>query len=487
MKKTKDKNVAAAKQQALKKRSVVELAEPLKQLISPINKFIQAETSSGVVLLITAAVALLWANLNPESYLWFWGIHASLGIGHYQLDHTFGEWINDGLMTIFFLQVGLEIKREMQVGDLSSFRHAILPVTAAAGGMMIPGLFFTLCAHGTQYANGWGIPVATDIAFALGVITLLGKRVPSSLKIFLAALAIADDLGAVLVIALFYSSHLNLAAIGFAAAIFAVLMACNKSGARSLVIYAVGGFFLWLCVLNSGVHASLAGVLLAITIPTWTSIDRESMCQALEDTRKAIKDAPEESEDGTIADKSLIDSLEQMHEDTTRALPPLIIMERSITTFVQMVIMPLFALANSGVIITKLEPGFLQDTVTHGIALGLILGKPIGITLGTFLTIKLGLADFPRKANWTQLIGVGMLGGIGFTMSLFVSGLALGSGPHLNTAKLAILCSSSIAGMLGFIWLWLHPQNTDGEDGGKTGESAKAESAAAEKTAAPDV
>ncbi|MGM9991320.1 MAG: Na+/H+ antiporter NhaA [Candidatus Bruticola sp.] len=437
----------------------VRLAAPLEAVLSPINRFINAETSGGIVLLLATIAALIWANTMPESYTGFWSTRASVGIGVFSLEHTLLEWVNDGLMAIFFLQVGLEIKREMQVGDLSSFGQAILPVIAAAGGMIVPAILFSLCAMGTPYTNGWGIPVATDIAFAIGIISLLGKRVPTSLKVFLVALAIADDLGAVLVIAFFYSSHLNVTALMSALAVFAVLILINKLGIRSLIAYSLGGLVLWLCVLHSGIHASLAGVMLAITIPTWTAIDKNRLSKTLSVVKDAL-DRRSNNEDGAIGDAKVLNAIENLHESATRALPPLVIMEHSITTFVAMIIMPLFALANSGVIVTRLEPGFLSDTVTHGIALGLILGKPIGITLGTFLTIKCGLAKLPRGANWLQLLGAGMLGGIGFTMSIFVSNLALGNGPHLDTAKMAILCSSTTAGLLGFIWLYLHPQQT---------------------------
>lgn len=442
----------------------MKLAAPLEAVLSPINSFMNMETSGGIVLLLATIVALIWANSMPESYLGFWGTHARIGIGSFSLEHTLLEWVNDGLMAIFFLQVGLEIKREMQVGDLSSFGQAILPVIAAAGGMLVPAILFSLCAMGTPYTHGWGIPVATDIAFALGVITMLGKRVPNSLKVFLVALAIADDLGAVLVIALFYSSNINVAALVAALAVFAILLLLNKLGTRSLIVYSLGGIVLWLCVLHSGIHASLAGVMLAITIPTWTALDKDRLAKAIATVRDALDKRPD-NEEGAIGDTKVISAVEFLHENASKALPPLVVMEHSIGTFVSMIIMPLFALANSGVIITKLDPGFLSDTITHGIALGLIVGKPVGITLGTYLTIKCGLAKLPRGANWIQLFGAGMLGGIGFTMALFVSNLALGAGSHLDTAKLAILCSSTTAGILGFVWLYLHPQKTDGQNG----------------------
>ena len=468
-KKKKDTAVNAASRANVKlnPQNNVKLAAPLKAVLTPFEHFIKAETSSGTVLLSATILALLWANLFPKSYLGFWNTWASIIIGPLRLDHTFAEWVNDGLMSVFFLQVGLELKREIRVGDLSTFGQAILPVVAAAGGMLVPALFFTICAYGSPYSHGWGIPMATDIAFALGVMTMLGRRVPTSLKVFLTALAVADDLGAVIVIALFYSGNLNVTAILAALIVFSVLILFNRLGVRILTIYSIGGVFLWMCILKSGIHASLAGVLLAISIPTWTSIDKDRLRHALATAEHALGHR-KYTEEGALGDKHLRGYIELANISSNKAMPPLVIMERTISTFVSFIIMPVFALANSGVIVHQLDFGaFIADPVTHGIACGLILGKPIGIVLGTFITIKLGLAKVPRLASWSQLAGVGILGGIGFTMSLFVSNLALGNGAHLEVAKLAILCSSATAGILGFIWLYLHPQSNSDESSAK--------------------
>lgn len=430
----------------------------LKRLWNPINNFINKSTSSGIVLLLSTLIALVWANVNAESYHNFWHIHAQLGIGTHILNMSLVEWVNDGLMTIFFLSVGLEIKREMQVGDLSTFGQAILPVTAAAGGMLMPALFYILCAHGSAYAQGWGIPVATDIAFALGIITMLGNRVPSSLKIFLAALAIADDLGAVLIIALFYSANLNFTMLFLALLVLLLLFMCNRMGVSYLGTYLFGGFILWIFVMKSGVHATLAGVMLAFVIPTWTVIDKQHLRQMMKKVDAVLAETSEQ-ENQLLADRKALDAISFLGVSTFKALPKLTVIEEYIATFVNMVIMPIFALANSGVVIGAIDlVNFMHSPISHGIAMGLILGKPIGITLGVFLTVKLGLAQLPRRATWQQIFGVGMLGGIGFTMSLFVTGLSISKGPSEDIAKLAILCSSTSAGILGFIWLYFHPQ-----------------------------
>ena len=441
-------------------RRINKMSVHLERILRPINAFLSNSTSGGIVLLIVTVVALVWANSAPESYQAIWNAPGTLTVGKFSMTHTIGEWINDGLLAIFFLQVGLEIKRETKVGDLSTFGQAILPVAAVFFNDTAATEIYTLCNINGPYLHGWGIPTATDIAFALGVISLLGKRVPTSLKIFLGALAVADDLGAVLVIALFYNSNIKFTALIVALLIYALLYVLNRMGVRSLVVYAIGGIFLWLGVLHSGVHASLAGVMLATTIPVWTYIDRSRFRSMLIKASAALEETPDNKE-GTIGDKKLISILDSVHKATSAANPPLIVMEHSITTFVTFFIMPVFALANSGVIITKLDPGFLQDPVTHGIFFGLVLGKPLGISLATYLVIKFKLAELPRLATWPQLIGVSMLGGIGFTMALFVSGLALGEGSHLNTAKLAILCASTTAGLLGFIWLYLHPMSPE--------------------------
>ena len=433
-----------------------DLAAPVRLLWEPIKSFGLAETSSGIILLAATFIALLWANLNAESYNHFWSVKGTLSIGRFTIEHSLRDWINDGLMTIFFLSVGLEIKREMLVGELSSFRQAILPVVAAAGGMLVPALLFTWCAWGSDMTNGWGIPTATDIAFALGAITMVGKNVPPGLRIFLVALAIADDLGAVLVIALFYSSGINFFALFLAISLFIFLYICNSMGIRWWVWYATWGILLWFLVSLSGVHATIAGVLLAIAIPSWTRFDLPRYVRSLRASYTYLE-RRSKTYTKTLADARLLSAIDNIDQATKFAQPTLHQIEATLSPWVSYVIMPLFALANAGVAVKNVSLEILSDPLSHGIAAGLVIGKPLGIFLGTFIIVKLGLASLPRFCSWKHIAGMGMLGGIGFTMALFVAGLSVHNPEQMDTARLSILCSSFMACLLGFIFLRLQP------------------------------
>jgi len=370
----------------------------VRRLLRPFELFQRPAVPSGLLLFASAAVALVWAN-SPFAATYTALLHAPL------FGETAGHWINDGLMTVFFLLVGLEIKREILVGELASMERAALPMVGALGGMIVPALCFAFVARGTAAIAGWGIPMATDIAFALGVLTLLGRRVPTSLKVFLAALAIVDDLGAVLVIALFYTASLNLAAMGAAAALLLVLALLNVKRVRSPLPYLGIGVLLWMAVLRSGVHATIAGVLLAMTVPA----------------------------DGDDA--------------------PLIRIERALNSTVQLGIMPLFALANAGVLLPPQLTPLLREPAAFGAMLGLIVGKPVGILAACVLAVKTRLAALPDGVGWGALAGVAMLGGVGFTMSLFIGALAFGETEQLRAAKVGVICGSLVAGVLGSAWL----------------------------------
>ncbi len=389
-----------------------------RMLIRPLQQFTETESSSGIILLGCAAVALVWAN-SPwyESYQHLWETPLTLGVPGVSLTEPLHLWINDALMAVFFLLVGLEIKREVLIGELASVKRSALPLAGAVGGMIVPATIYAGLNAGTPLLRGWGIPMATDIAFALGVVVLLGPRVPSGLKVFLTALAIVDDLGAVLVIALFYTADLSPAALGASAGLVALLIGCNVAGVRRLSVYLGLGVLLWLAVLHSGVHATVAGVLLAMTIPAGA---------------KRGTEVSGESE-----------------------LPrsPLLRLERKLHAPVSYGIMPLFALANAGLHLDASLAGAFGNSITLGVLLGLVAGKPIGITAASWLVVRLGLATLPEQVGWRALAGVAWVGGIGFTMSLFIAGLAFSDAPQLAAAKAGVLTGSLLAGVGGGLWL----------------------------------
>jgi len=412
------------------RRSVRSVAEPqlqqrrsesralVERIVRPFQQFVGTEAAGGIVLLIGAALALIWANWPGQtSYFHFWERSVSVTVGTLELTSSLRAAINDGLMVVFFLLVGLEIKREILVGELSTAREAALPVAAALGGMIVPAAIYAAFNPVGVEARGWGIPMATDIAFALGVLVLLGNRIPAGLRVFLTAFAIVDDLGAVLVIALFYTDGVSLAALGFAAIVLAALIACNRLGARHPAVYGALGLVLWLAVLESGVHPTVAGVLLAMTIPSIVDHRRDAT------------------------------SLSQHVEEAAAA--PLLRLEHRLNPIVAFAIMPLFAFANAGVRLTPEVFGTLSWPIILGVVLGLCAGKVIGILTASWAATRVGIATLPRQVTWGAMAGVSCLGGIGFTMSLFVATLAFGSGPLLNSAKVGIVGASLIAGTVG--------------------------------------
>jgi NhaA family Na+:H+ antiporter len=355
-------------------------------------------------------------------------------------------------MAVFFFVVGLEIKREMLVGELASARQAALPIAGALGGMLVPAAIYAAFNAGTPGAAGWGIPMATDIAFALGVLALLGPRVPASLKIFLAALAIADDIGAVLVIAVFYTSDLSWTSLGVASGILATLFALTTAGVRRPAVYALLGVALWLAMLESGIHATIAGVLLAMAIPARTLIDEDEFLRRAQASLREFELAcgPESTVLSSRAQQEAVEALETACEEVQA---PLLKIEHKLHGIVAYGIMPLFAFANAGIQIGAELFAALSLPVTLGVMLGLLLGKPLGITLFARVAVRLGLAASPAGASWRALHGVSWIGGIGFTMSLFIANLAFGSGPLLDSAKVGILAASLTAGVVGFALL----------------------------------
>jgi Na+:H+ antiporter, NhaA family len=426
------------------------LPAPIDRILRPFQRFAEQETSSGLVLLGCAIIALAWAN-SPwgASYERLWEQQVTIGHARWGLTMSLHHWINDGLMAIFFFVVGLEIKRELLIGELSTRQTAALPIAGALGGMIVPALVYTALNAGTQGARGWGIPMATDIAFALGALSLLGPRVPTVLKVFLAALAIADDLGAVIVIALFYTTDLSIPSLIAAAALFFALLGANRLGIRHASVYGLVGIVLWLAVLASGVHATIAGVMLALTIPARTRIDESEFVASVE---QSLADFRAADEPGTtvLTNPGHQYAIYRLEEACEAAQAPLFKLEDKLHTLVAFGIMPLFAVANAGVRIASGSLSLLASPIVLGIVLGLVFGKPLGITLVSWLSARAGVAALPGDVSWGTLHGVSWLGGIGFTMSLFIANLAFAGTSHLEEAKIGILVASSIAGVTGW-------------------------------------
>jgi NhaA family Na+:H+ antiporter len=432
-------------------------SQVLRLVISQFQRFVKLESSEGILLLICTVIALLWANsVWSDSYQHVWHTELSIGFGEVSTSRSLVHWINDGLMVIFFFVVGMEIKRQIVIGELSSLKKASLPVIAALGGMLVPAIMYGMVNKGSAGAGGWGIPMATDIAFSLGILALLGKRIPLQLKVFLMAFAIADDIGAVIVIALFYASGIAWTHLLTAGFILLLLIASNKLGIRSVSVYAILGFLLWMAFLDSGIHATVAGVLLAMTIPSRSNLDTRSflaktrsILAALEDgTRDEAAPNLEENQQATI--RALEQAAEDLEAPTQR-------FEHALHPWVSYFIVPLFALANAGVRFDQGIISVLQSTVALGIVLGLVVGKQIGITLFAWIAVKTGLAAMPAHVTWRQIYGVSWLGGIGFTMSLFITGLAFVPGPLTDLSKTGIYIASIIAGAGG---LWILKRNS---------------------------
>jgi NhaA family Na+:H+ antiporter len=419
-------------------------------IVRPFQEFTRIEASGGIILIACTMLALLWAN-SPwaASYFALWRAQFDLVVGTFALDHTLHFWVNDGLMTIFFFVVGLEVKREFVVGELASPARAALPIAAALGGMVVPAILYLLLNAGKSSSAGWGIPMATDIAFAIGVLTLLGARVPGALKIFLIALAIVDDIGAVLVIAVFYTAELSVVHLAVAGAILLLLVLVNVMGFRRQSLYVVLGVVLWLAMLGSGVHPTIAGVLVAMTIPV---LPRTSTAEFLQRVQALIhefegKGVSDQKELINEGQQSAILALEQVAEEVQT---PLQRMEHALHPWVTYAIMPLFAFSNAGVMLDTRLIQALTGTVSLGIIVGLVVGKPVGITLLAWIATRLGLAALPKGVRWRQLYCVSWLGGIGFTMSLFIATLAFGESTLLSVAKVGILFASLIAGIVGY-------------------------------------
>lgn len=424
----------------------------IEKILSPIQKFIHLEYTSGIVLLFSVVVALIWANSNySEAYHHLWHTNITIGFDNFNLSYPLHIWINDGLMAVFFFLIGLELKREFIEGELSSFKKAVLPMSAALGGMLVPALIYTLFNKGTDSTSGWGIPMATDIAFALALLSMASKNIPISVKVFLAALAVADDLGAVIVIALFYTAEINFYALGIAFFFVGLLLVGNKLGIRTRIFYLLLGIVVWIGFLLSGVHATIAGVLVAFTIPSISRIDERYFSDKMQSlVGKFEKEIPKRGILITAKQNHIIHEINILSK---AASTPLQNLEHLLHPWVAFVIMPIFALSNSGVAIGADFFHNLINPISLGIIFGLVIGKFVGIMLFSWVMVKLKVASLPYGATWIHIAGVALLAGIGFTMSLFIAGLAFTDSAHIDQAKYGILVASIIAGILGIIAL----------------------------------
>jgi NhaA family Na+:H+ antiporter len=442
------------------KPALNKVEQSFQRIVTPFEEFIHEETTSGLLLMACTLAALVLANSQwAHAYHEVLHTHLVIGLGPWTLDHTVHHWINDGLMSLFFFVVGLEIKRELLVGELSDPRQAVLPVVAALGGMLVPAGLYALLNAGGAGEAGWGIPMATDIAFAVGILSLLGKRVPPALLTFLVALAIVDDLGAVAVIALFYTDQLVLEALFMAAGLFMLLLGFNVLGIRRPLPYFVVGGFIWLAMLESGVHATIAGILVAWTIPARSRFSPEHFSHLVRRLMTRYDEQRARSRDGKctlIEDEAQRRAMVQTLENGVHMMEtPLQRLEHGFHMPVAYIVIPLFALANAGIPIHVSElPTAVTHPITLGVMIGLVLGKLVGIAGVSILAVRLGIGRLPAGASVQHIIGVGLLGGVGFTMSIFIAELGFrGEEQTLVMAKTGILLASLLAGVAGYLWL----------------------------------
>jgi Na+:H+ antiporter, NhaA family len=428
------------------KRSDLELPDaPIDRLVGPIARFLHVQAASGVVLLVAAAAALAIAN-SPwaGAFEALWNTHLVIGLGDWTLDHSLRHWVSDGLMTIFFFVVGLEVKREIALGELRDPRQAILPVAAAIGGMVVPAVLYLAWIEG-EATRGWGIPMATDIAFVVGCLAVLGSRIPAGLRVMLLSVAIVDDIGAILVIAIGYTAHLSLGALAVAGAGLAAVVGLRFAGVRSIAMYVLLGTVVWVAFHESGVHATIDGVLLGLLTPTRPRVSEARAADIVRragDLWRGNEPSPSPAERVSVA------------EAARESVAPLVRIERTLHPWSAFVVMPIFALANAGV---EIRASLLTEPVALAIGLGLVVGKPVGIVGMSWLAVRSGLTRLPEGVDWLALLGGGVLSGIGFTMSLFIAGLALDA-TLLDAAKTGVLCASLVAGVLGMALLvWRFP------------------------------
>ena len=420
----------------------------VRRFVAPIRSVFRTRARGGLILVLSALAALIWAN-SPWGEVYAHLLHTPIevAVGSHRLSLHLSHWINDGLMAIFFFVVGLEIKREVLSGELSSLSQAALPIAGAIGGVVVPAGLFALINIGAPSAAGWGIPMATDIAFALGVLALLGGRVPLWMLVFLTALAIVDDLLSVVVIASFYTPEIHTAPLWVAFGAWAVVLLMNWRDVRSATLYLLCGAVMWFAMHESGVHATIAGVLMGLSVPASPRMHRRRF---IDDVQTGLEPFLRQGQGHPLETKTLDGAIHKIHHATSAIQPPSHRLEHALHGPVAYVILPVFALANAGVVVGAEEAlTALGTPCAMGVAAGLLLGKPVGIVGASWVAVRFGFAQLPQGARWSQLWGLGLLGGIGFTMSLFVTGLAFHDPAHAVPAKIGILGGSLIAASVG--------------------------------------
>jgi len=420
------------------------------QVIQPFQRFFKKVVSGSFCLFCATLVALLWANLSPTGYHHLWHTELTISLGDLRITKSLIHWIDEALMTLFFFTVGLEIKREVLVGELASPKRALLPIAAALGGMLFPASIYLALNHGTPGAHGWGIPMATDIAFSLAFLAILGARIPVGLKVFLSAFAIADDLGAVLVIALFYTQSIVWSYLAICLVFLIGLAVANLLWIRSPLVYGLLGMGIWFAILGAGVHATVAGVVVAMFIPAKGKYDTDTFIRTCKAHLERFECEPGSCGYSILLNPEHLNAVQDIEVACLDVETPLQRLGYSLHPWIAFLVLPLFALANSGLTLEGIDISIaMAHPVTLGIILGLVLGKPLGISLCTYLAFKTLKAPLPSGVTWSHIMGVSMLGGIGFTMSLFISGLSFPSGPFIEFSKLGIIVASLVSGGLG--------------------------------------
>jgi len=425
------------------------------QILKPTQQFFRKEAASSILLIVATIIALIWVNSNiGETYHSFWHTKISFSFGDFRISRTLLHWVNEGLMSLFFFTVGLEIKREILVGELASPKKALLPVIAALGGMIFPGLIYATINIGLPTIHGWGIPVATDIAFALGAVAVLGRRVPVGLRIFLAAFAIADDLGAVVIIAIFYTKELVWSNLVISLFIILGLAIANFFWIRWTFVYAILGLTLWFFILGSGVHATIAGVIVSLFVPARGRYDTDHFLQNVRNITEKFECEEQSCGYSILLNQEHLYAVQALELACHDVETPLQRLEHALHPWVAFLILPLFAMGNTGLLFRGIVfSEAISNPVIIGIIVGLVFGKPIGIMLFSYFSVKSGMASLPNEVRWTHILGGAMLGGIGFTMSLFLSELSF-SDPHiLDYGRIAILTGSILSAIIGMSYL----------------------------------